>query len=152
MPLAKATLESALAAIPLQDSASTAGQAWFDAWWKYAQLATSLIPGGGGRSKVESAFVATMTAACQGVESKTAFFDALKKAMAAAWQTLGTPADLLTPGASITPATGPFVVSPKPEQNQPTPSGSYADTVHTWTITHMVPQTPPPTVPPIPLA
>lgn len=117
-------------------------QAWFDAWWAYAQNMTYLTPGGGGKSLVESSFKGILMGGLEPGPVPMPFFLALGGAMMAAWGTLGTPATLLPPILSLIPQPAPFApmgVAVVPvgiaSKNKQAPRAMLAGLIHGWTIT-----------------
>jgi hypothetical protein len=147
MPLLPSVLEAELMNIdaeggPNPKDKPAVAQAWFNAWWKYAQNMTYLTPGGGGRALVESSFKGILMGGLEPIPVPMPFFLALGSAMLAAWGTLGTPATLLPPILSLIPQPAPFApigvavvpVGLASKEKQP-PRAMLATLIHTWTIT-----------------
>lgn len=117
-------------------------QAWFDAWWKYAQNMTYLTPGGGGKALVESSFKGILMGGLEPSMDPTSFFNQLGVAMLASWGTLGTPASLMPPILSLIPQPAPFgpmglaiVPIGMASSDKQAPRAMLATLIHTWTIT-----------------
>jgi hypothetical protein len=117
-------------------------QAWFNAWWTYAQNMTYLIPGGGGRVLVESSFKGILMSGLEPSPVPITFFTALGSAMLASWGTLGTPATLTPPILSLIPQPAPFgpmglaiVPVGLASSDKQVPRAMLAGLIHGWTIT-----------------
>jgi hypothetical protein len=147
MPLLPNILQAELVKLDAQNgpnpkNTQETAQAWFNAWWAYAQNMTYLVPGGGGRALVESTFKATLMGGLEPIPVPLPFFLALGGAMMAAWSTLGTPASLTPPILSLSPQPAPFApigVAVVPvglaSQEKQAPRAMLAGLIHTWTIT-----------------
>jgi hypothetical protein len=147
MPLLPNVLQEELMKIddpsgPNPKNKAEVAQAWFDAWWKYAQNMTYLIPGGAGRVLVESSFKGILMGGLEPLPVPLPFFLALGGAMMAAWGTLGTPLTLMPPVLSLIPQPAPFapmglavvpvgIVS----STKQVPRAMLAGLIHGWTIT-----------------
>lgn len=147
MPLLPSILEQGLIQLdspsgPNPKNTRETAQAWFEAWWAYAQGMTYLIPGGGGRPLVEESFKGILMAGLAPSPVPLTFLTSLGGAMAAAWVTLGTPATLLPGVISLVPQPVPFgplglavvPVGLVSSQKGP-PRAMLAGLIHGWTIT-----------------
>lgn len=159
MPLLPSVLAAGLNQIGFPKDASAVADAWFTAWWDYAQGMSYLQPGGGGRSAVEGSFKGIIMGVASPGLSEPQFFDGLGNAMKAAWATLGTTAFLLPAYSSATPAPAPFtpmaisIISiGKASSSNQTPRSQLADAIHSWTITNMAIPVTPPGGPPVPFS
>lgn len=147
MPLNPSVLQAELVKLddpngPNPKNKQETAQAWFNAWWKYAQNMTYLIPGGGGKALVESSFKGILIGGLELVPIPLPFFMALGAAMLASWATLGTPVTLTPPILSLIPQPVPFgplgvVVVPigLVSSDKQVPRAMLATLIHTWTIT-----------------
>jgi len=147
MPLLPNVLEAELMNIdaeggPNPKNNQEVAQAWFNAWWAYAQNMTYLTPGGGGRVLVESSFKGILMGGLEPIPVPLPFFLALGGAMAASWASLGIPGILLPPLLSLTPQSTPFApmgvaivpVGIASKEKKP-PRAMLAGLIHAWTIT-----------------
>jgi hypothetical protein len=144
MPLLPNVLEAQLKQLDTKklDTVEKTAQAWFDAWWAYAQNMTYLVPGGGGRVLVEQSFKGILMGGLQPIPVPITFFTMLGNAMLASWASLGTPATLIPPILSLIPQPAPFgpmgvgvVPVGLATKEQGPPKQMLATLIHTWTIT-----------------
>jgi hypothetical protein len=147
MPLLPNILQAELVKLdadggPNPKNTQETAQAWFNAWWTYAQNMTYLVPGGAGRALVESSFKGLLMGGLEPIPVPLPFFMALGGAMMAAWGTLSSPASLIPPILSLVPQPAPFgpmgvaVVPVGMASNEKqAPRAMLATLIHTWTIT-----------------
>lgn len=144
MPLLPNILEAELKKLDDQklDDMEKTAQAWFNAWWAYAQNMTYLMPGGGGRALVEQSFKGILMGGLSPIPVPITFFTMLGNAMMASWATLGTPATLMPPILSLIPQPAPFgpmgvgvVPVGLASKDKGPPKATLAALIHAWTIT-----------------
>jgi hypothetical protein len=147
MPLLPNVLEAELMKLDADDGPNPknkqeVAQAWFNAWWAYAQNMTYLVPGGGGRALVESSFKGILMGGLEPIPVPLPFFLALGSAMLASWASLGIPGILTPPLLSLIPQAAPFgpigvaiVPVGLASSDKKVPRAMLAGLIHTWTIT-----------------
>jgi hypothetical protein len=147
MPLLPTTLTDALTAIDDNGGPAdtfAAAQKWSEAWWKYAAGMVYLNPGSltASQQLATSAFQGVILAGFAPIPAPIAFFSVLDLAMRAGWASVSSPASLLTPVLSLTPAPlpfGPLGVTVVPvglaSPSKSPPRTLLATLIHTWTIT-----------------
>lgn len=147
MPLLPTTLSDALTQIDADGGPAdipTAAQKWTDAWWKYAAGMIYFNPASLDASKqlATVAFQAALLPGFAPIPVPLAFFTTLELAMRAGWAAVSSPASLMTPVLSLTPAPAPFAplgVAVVPvglaSPSKSPPRVLLATLIHTWTIT-----------------